>query len=121
MLTLNEKLAPYESPNQETLGELFFGFLNYYANAFDFEMDAISVRLGQTISRSTIRQTQTGQHSSCADQWKYLCIEEPFNLSNTAYSVFDCSTFLQILKIIRTSYGVVLRTGNVGLITSHHL
>jgi len=33
-LTLNMQLAPYKSPNHECLGQLFVGFLRYFAHDF---------------------------------------------------------------------------------------
>lgn len=35
LLTLKEKLPPYTSPNQKSLGDLFIGFLRYYATKFE--------------------------------------------------------------------------------------
>jgi len=33
-LTLNKQLAPYTSPNCQSLGQLFVGFLHYFAHDF---------------------------------------------------------------------------------------
>lgn len=37
-----------------TLGELLIGFLDYYANRFDYDRDAISIRQGQRVERATL-------------------------------------------------------------------
>lgn len=43
-------------------------------------------------------------------QWKYILIEEPFNLSNTARSVFDHFVFRQIVKVFQTSAAKIAQT-----------
>jgi poly(A) RNA polymerase GLD2 len=40
-----------------------------------------------------------GQYS----EWKYLLIEEPFDLTNTARSVFDQRVFSQIINVFKKS------------------
>ena len=35
-LTLNKPLAPYKSPNHESIGQLFVSFLHYYAHDFKY-------------------------------------------------------------------------------------
>jgi poly(A) RNA polymerase GLD2 len=108
LLSLNEKLPVFKSPNKDTLGELFVGFLSYYANEFNFDTDAISVRLGTKLSRGAVKQNGP-PHS----QWKCLCIEEPFDLSNTARSVYDEYVFERIYRVIRVSHARLRRTLNV--------
>uniref|UniRef100_A0A9J2PKF9 PAP-associated domain-containing protein n=1 Tax=Ascaris lumbricoides TaxID=6252 RepID=A0A9J2PKF9_ASCLU len=80
---------PYRETN--TLGELLLGFLDYYANEFDYLHDAISVRLGRKVDRAIVAR-QRSQHNNMA-QWTCVCIEEPFNLSNTAHSVHSQMVF----------------------------
>uniref|UniRef100_A0A914ZPF1 PAP-associated domain-containing protein n=1 Tax=Parascaris univalens TaxID=6257 RepID=A0A914ZPF1_PARUN len=80
---------PYRETN--TLGELLVGFLGYYANEFDYLHDAISVRLGRKVGRAVVAR-QRSQRNNMA-QWTCVCIEEPFNLSNTAHSVHSQIVF----------------------------
>lgn len=96
---MNDKIEPYHSDNKQTLGELFFGFLEYYCNfkwvfsgifesieeeifqikidchsySFSFERYAISVRTAGLIPIEECR----GQISYKNDptEWKQLCIE----------------------------------------------
>jgi len=35
--------------------------------------------------------------------WKYLCIEEPFDRTNTARSVYDPLAFNKIIEVFRQS------------------
>ncbi|CAI2318165.1 unnamed protein product [Caenorhabditis sp. 36 PRJEB53466] len=43
------------SPSEKTtLGELLIGFLDYYANQFDYDHDAISIRQGQRVERAAL-------------------------------------------------------------------
>jgi len=41
-LTLNKQLAPYSSPNHDSLGQLFVGFLRYFARDFKLETPVYS-------------------------------------------------------------------------------
>ncbi|CAL4066339.1 unnamed protein product, partial [Meganyctiphanes norvegica] len=45
-IPVGERLPEFTSNNKDTLGELFLGFLNYYANQFTFIENTISVRTG---------------------------------------------------------------------------
>ncbi|CAI5439427.1 unnamed protein product [Caenorhabditis angaria] len=54
----NGNSSPMEIPavaeDNTTLGELLIGFLDYYANQFDYDRDAISIRQGQRLERSVV-------------------------------------------------------------------
>uniref|UniRef100_A0A0L8IHD0 PAP-associated domain-containing protein n=3 Tax=Octopus bimaculoides TaxID=37653 RepID=A0A0L8IHD0_OCTBM len=98
-LRLDEELPLYESQNTDSLGDLYIGFLKYYALDFDFKSCAISVRTGTKLPVEEVKlKVDTPQ------QWKYLSIEEPFDLSNTARAVFDADTFSRIRRVFLTSY-----------------
>ncbi|CAI9721265.1 Hypothetical predicted protein [Octopus vulgaris] len=98
-LRLDEDLPLYESQNTDSLGDLYIGFLKYYALDFDFKSSAISVRTGTKLPVEEVKlKVDTPQ------QWKYLSIEEPFDLSNTARAVFDADTFTRIRRVFLTSY-----------------
>lgn len=98
-LRLDEELPHYKSENEESLGDLFLGFLEYYATNFDFKHSAISVRTGTKIPIEIVKHKV-----GTPGQWKCLCIEEPFDLSNTARAVFDEDTFTRIYRVFQTSY-----------------
>ncbi|KAJ1366341.1 hypothetical protein KIN20_026981 [Parelaphostrongylus tenuis] len=54
-------ISEWQYADKSTLGELLIGFLDYYANKFDYDRDAISVRLGKRIDRAVIaRQRPNG-------------------------------------------------------------
>ncbi|KAK2193559.1 hypothetical protein NP493_10g07028 [Ridgeia piscesae] len=119
LLSLNEPLPPYSSRNTESVGELFIGFLRYYAHEFDFSNLGISIRQGCTMPRYVISQQDT-QHNP-PGQWKCLCIEEPFDLSNTARSVYNDYVFLRIQRVFRRSYDLIMKTSNVQAILQQPL
>ncbi|XP_064608430.1 poly(A) RNA polymerase GLD2-B-like [Liolophura sinensis] len=97
--TLRPVTLNHHSPNDLSVGELFLGFLEYFTFTFDYRRDAISVRQGKVLPIHVVqRQTEDKR------QWSCLCIEEPFELSNTARSVFDTDKFKQIQKVFRTSF-----------------
>lgn len=98
-LRLDEELPPYKSENEESLGDLFLGFLKYYATNFDFKRSAISIRTGTKLPIEIVKHKV-----GTPGQWKCLCIEEPFDLSNTARAVFDEDTFTRVYRVFQTSY-----------------
>ncbi|CAJ0595900.1 unnamed protein product [Cylicocyclus nassatus] len=114
--TLNVTL-PLDAPatsewhysDKSTLGELLIGFLDYYANKFDYDRDAISVRLGKRIDRAVIaRQRPNGGYqqngTNWRSQWRCICIEEPFTYSNTAHSIYDEMVFDAIKSAFREAH-----------------
>ncbi|XP_048253385.1 poly(A) RNA polymerase gld-2 homolog A-like [Haliotis rufescens] len=113
-LKLNEKLPLTETQNKDSLGDLFLGFLEYYSFKFNFDADAISIRLGARVPRGVmIKQTTDNQR-----QWKCLCIEEPFDRSNTARSVYDEFTFQRVQRVFRNSFFRLRKTNDIESITS---
>lgn len=97
------------SKNLLSLADLFVGFLDYYGNKFDYQRDAISVRLGTTIPIADVLR----RPSTDVTQWKCLAIEEPYNLSNTARSVHDQNTFKRVVSIMRKSCHELRMTGEL--------
>ncbi|XP_043460868.1 poly(A) RNA polymerase gld-2 homolog A-like isoform X1 [Leptopilina heterotoma] len=89
------------SPNHQSVGELLVQFFKYYTT-FDFSQYAISVRLAKKIPIEDCRRVRSFKNDP--HQWKYLCIEEPFDLTNTARSVYDPEVFERIKQIFRVSY-----------------
>ncbi|CAG0894526.1 unnamed protein product [Darwinula stevensoni] len=104
------------SPNRTSLAELFLGFLHYYAYEFNYAEHAISVRLGKAVPISLCRYA--GSPKNDPFQWKCLCIEEPFDHTNTARSVYDEKTFEGVLKVFRWSHDQLKKTQNLGSILS---
>lgn len=100
-LNLYEELPAFKSRNDQSLGELLHGFLRYYARQFSFSESCISVRLGDCISRATAMSYRSPKNTR--QQWKYICIEEPFDRTNTARSVYDYDAFQLIVNTFRTS------------------
>ncbi|XP_052748030.1 poly(A) RNA polymerase gld-2 homolog B-like isoform X4 [Galleria mellonella] len=85
------QLARARPHNRCTLAELFLNMLRYYAD-FPYATMAVSVRAGSRVPLPRPRP------------WKLLCVEEPFDLSNTARSVYDPETFEKIVATFRSSY-----------------
>lgn len=100
-IDLHEELPPIPSGNKDSLGKLLLGFLQYYRN-FDFSRNAISVRQAAAIPIDECRRSKSIKNDP--HQWKYLCIEEPFDLSNTARSVYDYGSFERVRRAIQVSY-----------------
>ncbi|KFV63175.1 Poly(A) RNA polymerase GLD2, partial [Dryobates pubescens] len=91
-------IPPYISKNGSSLGDLLIGFFKYYATEFDWNRQMISVREAKAMPRPD------------GIEWrnKYICIEEPFDGTNTARAVHEKqkfnairNEFLQSWKVLR--------------------
>ncbi|KAK2058061.1 hypothetical protein LY76DRAFT_73006 [Colletotrichum caudatum] len=75
-----DKLRGFGDKNKASLGELLFQFFRFYAHEFDYDNNAISIRLGRKVTKQ-----EKGWHIGINN---HLCVEEPFNtirnLGNTA-------------------------------------
>uniref|UniRef100_A0A8C9LYD3 polynucleotide adenylyltransferase n=1 Tax=Piliocolobus tephrosceles TaxID=591936 RepID=A0A8C9LYD3_9PRIM len=76
-------VPPYLSKNESNLGDLLLGFLKYYATEFDWNSQMVSVREAKAIPRPD------------GIEWrnKYICVEEPFDGTNTARAVHEKQKF----------------------------
>ncbi|XP_050039271.2 poly(A) RNA polymerase GLD2-like isoform X1 [Dermacentor andersoni] len=99
LLRLGEDLPPWRSANTQSLGALFVGFVDYFANRFGFSRSCASVRLGAPISRTEV----VGASGTARSQWKYVCVEEPFDRSNTARAVYNWDTYQQIVRAFHST------------------
>ncbi|XP_032595767.1 poly(A) RNA polymerase gld-2 homolog A isoform X2 [Drosophila grimshawi] len=107
---MNEIMPPYKSENRQSLGELLLGFLQYYS-IFDYGKFAISIRIGGMLPVESCRAAKAVKND--VHQWNQLCIEEPFDLTNTARSVYDAEIFKRIRAIFLTSYNLLESTHNL--------
>ncbi|KFQ83983.1 Poly(A) RNA polymerase GLD2, partial [Phoenicopterus ruber ruber] len=83
-------IPPYLSKNGSSLGDLLIGFFKYYATEFDWSHQMISVREAKAIPRPD------------GIEWrnKFICVEEPFDGTNTARAVHEKQKF----DIIRAEF-----------------
>ncbi|XP_055636807.1 poly(A) RNA polymerase gld-2 homolog B-like isoform X1 [Toxorhynchites rutilus septentrionalis] len=109
-LDMMEEMEPYKNDNNMSLGELFLQFLEYYAN-FDYAQYAISVRTGSVIPIETARLVRSYRNDP--HHWRQLCIEEPFELTNTARSVFDADIFEQIKSVFSVCWKRLKETNDL--------
>lgn len=98
---MHEQLLPFQSDNTQPLGELLLGFLGYYS-MFEYNNYAISIRLGSRVSIEECKRARSAKNDP--HQWKHLCIEEPFDLTNTARSVYDPDIFEHVKVIFYQSF-----------------
>ncbi|GFU12465.1 poly(A) RNA polymerase gld-2 homolog A [Nephila pilipes] len=115
-LKLREDLPDFISENYEDLGDLFIGFLKYYSEEFNYLGDAISVRIGCVIPRGDAVHNSSPKNKLA--HWKHLCIEEPFDLTNTARAVFNAEVFEHILYVFRTSCNQITEVSSLDSILS---
>ncbi|KAM6187586.1 poly(A) RNA polymerase GLD2 isoform 2-T2 [Sarcoramphus papa] len=76
-------IPPYHSKNGSSLGDLLIGFFKYYATEFDWSHQMISVREAKAMPRPD------------GIEWrnKFICVEEPFDGTNTARAVHEKQKF----------------------------
>ncbi|XP_037937842.1 poly(A) RNA polymerase gld-2 homolog B-like isoform X2 [Teleopsis dalmanni] len=111
---MNEDIGcSFQSENTQTIGELFLGFLDYYYK-FEYGKYAISVRTAGLLPVEVCRQAKSSKNDM--HQWKVLCIEEPFDLTNTARSVYDFETFEHIKSIMFNSWRTLSHSLNLNSI-----
>ncbi|MPC47735.1 Poly(A) RNA polymerase gld-2 A [Portunus trituberculatus] len=72
------------------------------SSPLQFIEETISVRTGGTVPTAHCRSVPSSKNDS--RMWKYLCIEEPFDLTNTARSVYDEEVFKRVRKVFLDSY-----------------
>ncbi|KAL7299969.1 hypothetical protein TKK_0007285 [Trichogramma kaykai] len=101
--------------NTQTLGELLIDFFKYY-DSFDFEKYAISVRVANKVPIDTCRYARAIKNDP--HQWKYLCVEEPFDLTNTARSVYDLNVFEKIKEVFKQTHQQLEKTKDLNSIFS---
>ncbi|KAK0180411.1 hypothetical protein PV327_006055 [Microctonus hyperodae] len=121
LINIQEELnLPTKSPqeiNRQPLGELLFDFLKYYT-LFDFKTYAISVRAGKRLLINECRFAKSWKNDP--NQWIHLCIEEPFDLTNTARSVYNLDEFLRIQSVFRWSFKTLRDKRNLSSIFVSH-
>ncbi|XP_070136992.1 poly(A) RNA polymerase gld-2 homolog A [Drosophila bipectinata] len=110
---MNEVMGPYQSENTQSLGELMLSFLHYYS-IFEYGKYAISIRVGGVLPVEVCRASNAPKND--IHQWNELCIEEPFDQTNTARSVYDSETFERIRAIFHASYRRLESTRNLSSI-----
>jgi len=94
----------WEIKNTATVGQLAFGFFDYY-NQFDFSQ-VISTRLGQPVKASDARM-MFPENQLFTD--KKIRIEEPFDGTNTARAVYKPESFPKIKFAIETAQQLLER------------
>ncbi|XP_078071105.1 poly(A) RNA polymerase GLD2 [Mustelus asterias] len=81
-------ISPYLSLNSSNLADLLVGFLRYYATEFDWSNSIISIREAKVIPKTNEMEWKN----------KYICVEEPFDRTNTARAVHEKCKFDMIKK-----------------------
>nr|CAD7573134.1 unnamed protein product [Timema californicum] len=109
-IDVHEVIPIFQSENKQTLGELLLAFLRYFVK-FDFSQYALSVRLAARIPIEECRRARA--YKNDPHQWKYLCIEEPFDLTNTARSVYDRDVFESVKEVFMNSYNQLKKTKDI--------
>ncbi|XP_051957682.1 poly(A) RNA polymerase GLD2 [Xyrauchen texanus] len=90
-------IPAFVSKNQSSLGDLLLGFLKYYATVFKWEKNVISVREAKTLPKTKSREWRE----------KFICVEEPFDRTNTARAVHEKAKFEAIKAEFTESYQVL--------------
>uniref|UniRef100_T1JEY6 Uncharacterized protein n=1 Tax=Strigamia maritima TaxID=126957 RepID=T1JEY6_STRMM len=113
-IDINDPVPVYLSKNEMSLGELMIGFLDYFTNRYDFRTDAMSIRTGSKVPKFVVQNQRSMKNNP--GQWKCLCIEEPFELTNTARSVYDDGVFSRVKSVFQCSWRRLRETKKLGSI-----
>ncbi|XP_066510043.1 poly(A) RNA polymerase GLD2-like [Hoplias malabaricus] len=92
-----KSIPPFVSKNHSSLGDLFLGFLKYYATVFKWDKYVISVREAKTLPKPNTWEWRD----------KLVCVEEPFDGSNTARAVHEKMKFDAIKAQFTESWQVL--------------
>ncbi|CAG2163009.1 unnamed protein product [Oppiella nova] len=93
-----DQLTPFKTHNEKSLSQLFVDFFRFYVSVFDFEKHVASVRVAKTLDK------QDYTNSMYANQWEYICVEEPFSGDNTARTLYDGSAYDLVLTKFKKIY-----------------
>jgi poly(A) RNA polymerase GLD2 len=69
------------------------------------------MRLASLVPIEECRRARTCKNDP--HEWKYLWIEEPFDLTNTARSLYDRDVFESVKAVFQTSYNSLKKTRNI--------
>ncbi|XP_036454800.1 LOW QUALITY PROTEIN: poly(A) RNA polymerase GLD2 [Colossoma macropomum] len=92
-----KNIPSFVSKNQSSLGDLLLGFLKYYATVFRWDKCVISVREAKALPKPNCREWKD----------KFICVEEPFDGSNTARAVHEKMKFDAIKAQFTESWQVL--------------
>ncbi|XP_055021396.1 poly(A) RNA polymerase GLD2 isoform X2 [Boleophthalmus pectinirostris] len=92
----SRRVPHYRSKNKSSLGDLFLGFLKYYAFDFRWDSQIVSVREARTLPKTS-------------PDWKskFICVEEPFERHNVARAVYEKAKFDTIKAKFAESYQIL--------------
>uniref|UniRef100_A0A8C1DPN0 polynucleotide adenylyltransferase n=1 Tax=Cyprinus carpio carpio TaxID=630221 RepID=A0A8C1DPN0_CYPCA len=96
-------IPAFVSKNQSSLGDLLLGFLKYYATVFKWDKHVISVREAKTLPKTYCKEWRD----------KFICVEEPFDQTNTARAVHEKVKFETIRAEFTEEAKVVMRNGEI--------
>ena len=87
-------LWPQLGANQRSRGQVFFDFLRFYLEEFDYEKNVVCIR--QT--RSLLRAEKLTEKKKCKWKSRFLAIEDPFHLAHNVGSALNPKNLVYIFK-----------------------
>jgi hypothetical protein len=92
-------LRNFGQKNEESLGELLFGFFRFYGHEFDYDKLVVSVRSGKQISKVEKKWHITNNNT--------LCVEEPFNTGRNLGNTADDTSFRGLHIEMRRAFDLI--------------
>lgn len=112
-LTLSEPTVyDYSSSNKKTVDQLLIGFFKYFGTDITLRDNVVSIKQGSLIPRATFR-LQSSAYSVRPKRWQYVCIEEPFDGSNTAASIFRSWDYSKIVQAMKDAHSKLALKGDL--------
>lgn len=93
------QLRGFGKKNKSSLGQLLFDFFRFYAHDFDYDKQALSVRLGRQLNK----KEKNWQHALN----NRLCLEEPFNISRNLGNTADEYSFKGLHLELRRAFDLI--------------
>ena len=96
-----------ETPNMESLGELYIAFFKYYSEDFLFDFDVVTIR-----DKKLLNRYRKANSTSCltldfnVDSGKAMAVEDPFDLSHNVargVTIESRECIIQALRAERVS------------------
>lgn len=94
-------------------------FFHKKTQIFSYSQHAISIRTASCLPIDQCRNARSPKNDT--HQWKVLCIEEPFDLTNTARSVYDYEVFERVKATFLTSWQLLSKSNRLDSVFSSPL
>ncbi|KAF6023368.1 hypothetical protein EB796_018325 [Bugula neritina] len=104
-----------------SVGQLFSGFLRYFAHQYNYKRDVASVKHGRIFHINSVKHKRIPFQDYQKSSWDgaQMYIEEPFSLTNAARSVYDENVFSRIHRVFVRSSRALDQSKDINSVLQH--